>query len=398
VDTLVTRDSKGKIRVVEIDGRWDDETRCYHIYRTTYQYGGKKTEQPVITIDRGKAKRTVTEQFKLEYNSHIKRYTDKGYKLLPKEVEGKEALEAYMQEIMPDGVTDANGFKKHMLAKPADSVATKTFDSIPYWYGSRKIDGVRLSLYWQDDHIETASRGGQKYTSIDHITKNPKLIEFFKKHPDYVLDGELYKHGLTLQQISGLARQEKQQSPALEYYIYDLMDANQTFEDRLEVLESIKEELNLSFEPEREWEEGDLKLQMVPHEKVTGWLNIEKMHNRYVKEGWEGLVIRDPSKKYTYGGRTKDMIKVKMYKDDCFTVVGKEGGLRGAEDMVFILVTKDGKTFKAKPFGDKATKQEYWDNFETTYKGHIGECKFFYYSNDGIPLQPSFKAFRFDIE
>ena len=303
-----------------------------------------------------------------------------------------------MQEVMPDGVTDANGFKKHMLAKPADSVATKTFDSIPYWYGSRKIDGVRLSLYWQDDHIETASRGGQKYTSIDHITKNPKLIEFFKNHPDYVLDGELYKHGLTLQQISGLARQEKQQSPTLEYYIYDLMDANQTFEDRLEVLESIKEELGLSFEPEREWKEGELKLQMVPHEKVTGWLNIEKMHNRYVKEGWEGLVIRDPSKKYTYGGRTKDMIKVKMYKDDCFTVVGKEGGLRGAEDMVFILVTKGGKTFRAKPFGDKATKQEYWDNFETSYKGHIGECKFFYYSNDGIPLQPSFKAFRFDIE
>ena len=87
-----------------------------------------------------------------------------------------------------------------------------------------------------------------------------------------------------------------------------------------------------------------------------------------------------------------------MYKDDCFKVIGIEGGLRGSEDMVFILTTDDGKTFKAKPFGDREQKQEYWDNFNEKYKGHIGECKFFYYSDDGVPLQPSFKAFRWDID
>jgi hypothetical protein len=87
-----------------------------------------------------------------------------------------------------------------------------------------------------------------------------------------------------------------------------------------------------------------------------------------------------------------------MYKDDCFKVIGIQGGLRGVEDMVFILVTEEGKHFKAKPFGNLAQKQEYWDNFETRYKGHIGECKFFYYSEDNVPLQPSFKAFREDIE
>ena len=123
-----------------------------------------------------------------------------------------------------------------------------------------------------------------------------------------------------------------------------------------------------------------------------------KLHNQYVSEGWEGVVVRDPDKVYRPNGRTNDMIKVKIYKDDCFMVVGKEAGLRGSEDMVFIMQMKDGRTFKAKPFGDRLQKEEYWNNFEEKYKGHLGECKFFYYSNDGIPLQPAFKAFREDIE
>ena len=87
-----------------------------------------------------------------------------------------------------------------------------------------------------------------------------------------------------------------------------------------------------------------------------------------------------------------------MYRDDCFLVTGIEAGLRGYEDMVFILITSDGKLFKAKPLGDKETKKDYWYNFDDKYKNHIGECKFFNYSKDGIPMQPAFKAFRFDIE
>lgn len=394
MDILVTRDSKGKIRVVEIDGRWNDEDLGYYITRTTYQYCGKKSQQPSIFINKGKAKRTVTEQFKLEYNSHIKKYLDKGYKILPSSVNINDvnSVEEFMKKAMPSGITDSNGFKKHMLAKKADEVATKTFDSIKYWYGSRKIDGVRLSLYWKEDHIETASRGGQTYKSIDHLTKHPKLIEFFKKHPDITFDGELYKHGLTLQQISGFARQEKIQSPILEYYIYDLMDGDATFEERLEMLEDIKDELSLDFNPEKDWEEDDLKLQMVPHEKVSGWLNIEKMHNRYVKEGWEGLVIRDPNKPYSFGGRSKDMIKVKMYQDAEFEITGISEGLRD-EDMCFTLKTKDGKPFKAKPMGSREIKEQYRRDLSKLI-GKKATVKFFYYSDEGTPLQPVLKAIR----
>lgn len=40
--------------------------------RKTSQYGGKITDQPLIEINKGKAKRTVTEQATLEYNSNLK--------------------------------------------------------------------------------------------------------------------------------------------------------------------------------------------------------------------------------------------------------------------------------------------------------------------------------------
>lgn len=260
---------------------------------------------------------------------------------------------------------------------------------------------VRASFYWDGNKIRTASRGGEHYdNACTHFIENPKLIEYFKNHPDVVLDGELYKHGKSLQQISGAARLEKNAYDCdwLQYYIYDIMDPNKVFRERIKDLVSLAKELKIGFDPYRHFEEGELQMQIVPQVKVTGYDNIMALHNKYVEEGWEGVVVRDPDAVYKFGARGNAMIKFKMYKDDCFKVIGIEPGLRGAEDMVFILETKSGITFKAKPLGDRATKQEYWDNFESKYKGHIGECKFFYYSDEGVPLQPAFKAFRWDLE
>ena len=397
MDILVSKDNKGKIRVVELEYKWDDSKRGFVIRRKTSQYGGKITIQPEIWIYTGKAKRTVTEQVKLEYASHAKKYTDKGYKLLPSNIklEDRTAVETFVEEQMGEGVSDSNGFKKHMLAKQADKVATSVFDKLKYWIGSRKIDGVRASFYWKDEEIKTASRGGGHYDySTAFIRNNPKLIKFFKNHPDIILDGELYKHGKSLQQISGAARLEKDTAGMdwLEYYIYDIMDNTKTFEERLEILHDISNELSLGFEPEREWKDGELRFQMVPQENVTGWTNIQKLHDKYVSEGFEGIVIRDPSKVYNFGGRTNAMIKVKMYKDAEFKIVGYEDGLR-PEDMVFVCETDTGIKFEAKPMGPRELKWEYLDRMDEII-GKMATVKFFYLSDEGCPLQPVLKCIR----
>ena len=396
---LVSIDSKGKLRQIEVEAHWDNDEHAFAINRMTGCFGGKLTEQPVILVSKGKAGRTVSEQAALQFNHIIKEYKDKGYKEIPKNPDNYSESELF--DIVGQVPTNQDGVLKPMLAKQEDKVTNrKIFEKT--WYVSRKIDGVRMLLYKSNSgKIRTASRGGQTYDySTLHITEHPLIIALFNKYPQLILDGELYFHGKSLQSISGAARLEKNAVDCdwLQYYIYDIVETTLTFKERLKWLDIIKKELNAGFDPEKEFKEGELQVQIVPHEPIKGWKAIEEKHNQFVSEGWEGCVIRDPDKVYRPNGRTNDMIKVKKYRDDCFLVVDKEAGLRGSEDMVFIMQMEDGRTFKAKPFGDREQKEEYWNNFEEKYKGHIGECKFFYYSEDGIPLQPSFKAFRFDIE
>lgn len=396
---FISRDSKGKIRVVQMHAEWNDAEHAFGIYKTTGQYGGKQTEQPTVFVRCGKAARTVREQLELEYKANMKKYLDKGYKLLSKHID--EYSEQELQEIIGDIRTGQDGIPKPQLAKQADKITNlKIFDK-KYW-GSRKIDGLRCLIYLgDDDKLHTSSRGATNYDSaMCEILTHPMLIKLFKDNPGLIMDGECYKHGYSLQQLNSIARTQKTavDYSILQFYWYDIVDINSTTTERINKINKLAKDLNLDFNPERQFKEGDLRIQLVPHIEVSGWNNIESLHNQYVSEGWEGLVIRLQSSTYGPNKRTNDWIKVKMYKDDCFKVIGIEGGLRGSEDMVFILTTDDGKTFKAKPFGDREQKQEYWDNFDEKYKGHIGECKFFYYSDDGVPLQPSFKAFRWDID
>lgn len=400
---LITKDVKGKIRFAiisyELINPKDKQTRHFVIHRVTGQLGGKRTEQPTKTVDRGKATRNMWEQVMLEAKHLVKEKLDSGYKEIDKDPD--EYSEPELLSILGEVVTNQDNVPKHMLAKQADKVTNKKiFDKV--WMASRKIDGLRGSIYMgTDGNLHTASRGAMNYdAAMYQILSHPKLIQLFKENPGIILDGECYHHGYTLQQLSGIARTQKTaiDYDVLQFYWYDIIDPNSTFDERWSYMQDLRDQYKFGFDPEKEFNPDELRIQFVPQEEVIGWDNIMKLHNQYVSEGWEGVVVRDPDKVYRPNGRTNDMIKVKIYKDDCFMVVGKEAGLRGSEDMVFIMQMKDGRTFKAKPFGDRLQKEEYWNNFEEKYKGHLGECKFFYYSNDGIPLQPAFKAFRDDIE
>ena len=376
---------------------WNDAEHAFGIYKTTGQYGGKQTEQPTVFVRCGKASRTVREQLELEYKSNMKKYLDKGYKQLVKPIE--EYSEQELQDIIGNVVTDSSGFAKHMLAKQADKVKDNTIEKVKVWAVSRKIDGVRCSFYWKDGEVKTASRGGGHYDySTYQLREHPKLIEFLSQHPDWVLDGELYKHGKSLQQISGAARMEKTVAGCdwIEYYVYDIMIPNTPFEKRQEYLNELQIFLNqCEFNPEREWQKDDLRMHVVPQEYVHGdnkKQQIMNLHNQYVSEGWEGCVARDISKPYKYGGRGSEMVKFKMYQDAEFEITGLSEGLR-PEDMCFTLKTDNGIEFKAKPMGSRELKEQYREDLNKLI-GKMATVKFFYLSDEGTPLQPVLKAIR----
>lgn len=397
--TLATVDSKGKIRIAAFQYEWSDTENGYVITRQTGCYGGKMTEQPAKIITVGKAKRTLAEQVVLEFNSLVKKSKDKGYKELEKDL--SEYTESELHEFVGKEVTGQNGIVKPQLAKQADKVTNlKVFDK--EYYASRKIDGCRCLIYLGNDgNIHTSSRGAMNYdAAMMEIIEHPTLIKLFQDNPSLILDGEAYKHGLSLASISGLMRTQVTATDysIAEFYWYDIVNTNKSFEERLKIMNQIKSDLNLGFDPYKEWNDGDLRIQFVPQEPISGYDNMIKLHDQYVSEGWEGLVIRNKDDVYGPNKRTNSMIKLKQYKVDTFKVIGIEQGLRKYDDMCFVIEMSNGNTFKAKPMGNHELKVDYTENFETVYKNHLGDVKYFADSEHGVVQQPCFIAFRFDLE
>lgn len=398
---LISKDTKGKIRIAiisyELINSDDPQTRYFVIHRISGQLHGKRTEQPDKIVERGKAARNLWQQVELETNHLVKEKLDKGYKKIEKDPE--ESTDEELFSILGETVTNQDNVPKPMLAKQADKVTNrKIFDKT--WYASRKIDGLRALIYMgKDNQLHTASRGAMDYdAAMYEILSNPVLIDCFKRNPGLILDGECYKHGLSLQQLNSIARTQKTvvDYSILQYYWYDIVDTNSTFDERWALMQDLKDEMNLSFNPERNFVSGELRIQFVPQIEISGWDNIVNLHNQYVEEGWEGLVVRDPDKLYKPNGRSNDMIKVKFYQNSEFLITGYELGLRGTEDMVFTLITKDGIEFKAKPHGDRGQKEWYIENFEKECLNHYANVKYFYLSDTGTPLQPSVSSIRIE--
>lgn len=384
-DILISRDSRGKIRVVDISYEWNDTTHSFLIIRKTSQWGGKVTNQPIIEVKRGKAQRTAAEQVKLEYNSNVKKYLDKGYKNIRDfKIESLDDIDD-PGKLLGDITTDQSGAPKPMLAKSFDGVATSTFEH--EFYGSTKIDGTRCLMHWNGSEVTTSSRGGNNYdVAANYIRKDPKVMKWLKEHPDMWLDGELYVHGLPLSYISGIVRLQTldEKHKQLKYYVYDLAIPDVKFKDRLKILKDFEKAVSDSD-----------KIVMVKHVKVSGWLNMKALHDQYVNDGWEGLVIRNPDKEYKFGTRDNRMIKLKMFEDHEYKILDLVDGLRD-EDLCFLMETKEGYQFKAKPMGDRALKQWYRDHIEEL-KGQMGTVKHFGMTktNTPVPNLPCFKTVRY---
>ena len=392
---LIGRDSKGSLRLVSLTCHWDEDEHAYSVQRITGILHKKLTSQPIIYVRKGKSNRTVTEQARLEYNHLIKEYKDKGYKEL------LEPLCNYSDNdldiIAGEYKTTQEGLLKPMLAKQYQDVANKkVFDK--EYYASRKINGVRAELWFDGKEIHAHSRGSISYDLVlDHILKHPLLLKLFKSNPDLILDGEIYKHGWTLNKISGICRSQKTayDGEPLEFYMYDIVDTELSFTERLNKMSKIAKILNLSFNATREWKKDELKIQLVPQEKISGFDNMCVLHDKYVSEGWEGLVIRLADAQYGPGKRTNNMIKIKKYFDSEYKIVGIKEGLR-PEDMCFTMETVNGQQFNAKPIGDRAQKQWYRDNLDNII-GKMATLKYFEMSGkegSEIPQQPILLSIR----
>lgn len=377
---LVARNARDKVQ--QVQAKLSQEGNTFFIERVTGQYLGVQTNQPVLTIDKGKAKRSVLEQAELQFKSIINKYLDKGYKKISDltKTPFHDISESEMNVLVPSVKTDASGFLKPMLAKDSNKCQTSILNK--KLLCSRKLNGVRCLIQKGEEEIHAISRGGKEYQVPTTLIRK-ELEEFFKEHPSIILDGELYRHGHHLQELSGIARLKEWEDrcETLEYWIYDVADSTKTFEERLEILKDLKELFSDS-----------VKVKVLEHVETNSFKEIQDLHNKWVSEGYEGLVARKPTSTYQFGKRGSDMIKVKEYMEQEFKIIDYKDGLRD-EDFCFILETEDNKPFAAKPIGNRELKDQYMNDIDNII-GKFGTVKFFEWSKDGVPQQPIFQVVR----
>lgn len=397
---LYSRDSKGKVRVfiITVKGTFAG----FHILRESGLLDGKLTSQPELTINEGKAKRTVREQAILKVKSIISSQRDKGYKAfeeLTKDmnselIKNMELNYVFVNKLLPSDKTDANGKKKPMLAKDTNVLktadkekGTNKFDLLlgRAWWASYKFDGIRAMAEPLKGKMDFTSKTGKSYKGVTkHFAEDKQLIAFCEKYKCGI-DGEFYVHGMPLKDINGHCQKQEyvpERHDQIKLYIFDMPVEGMDNTQRMKILNEV------SFENPR--------IVVVKHKYLVGKEECLAFEKEAVDLGYEGAMIMDTISMYDFGKRSNSIWKLKPFQDAEGTITGISEGLRD-EDMCFIMLTEDGVEFKASIMMTREEKLEVRNDIDN-WIGKRGTYKFQYFTPDGKPFLPKFKCLRNDDE
>ena len=253
----------------------------------------------------------------------------------------KKKKAGYQEQSSQDSEIDSTDTKhednvsddiKPMLAC---DMKNKSFDSVSFpIYIQPKLDGIRMmARNSSDDELVLLSRRKTTIPFMAHIRK--QLLELYKRYgkTTIMLDGELYVHGMKLQEITPMVSvNRKQPHPnehIIQYHIFDIIDTEISFSKRLAMLLDLKKII----------EEHKLHtLIIVETEHVTSGHAIQELYESYMLREYEGLMIRyDVPYEMK---RTKYLLKYKQFITEEATITGYSVG-RGKEKDVIFFTIKD---------------------------------------------------------
>ena len=290
--------------------------------------------------------------------------------------------------------------KKPMLAHPVGGFERITDEE---WhdglYVQPKLDGVRCVIQYErhtqprEDVVVAYSRTGKEWKNIQHILA--ELRPFFMKHPDVILDGELYNHDLrdNFEKIISLVRKTKptpedrvESSEKVQFHCYDIINEDWYFEDR-----NLFRQQNFSYY-------GDYQCDSVisvDHGMVRNTEELEVAHEDYLELGYEGSILR---KNEVYEcKRSWTLMKVKDFSDAEAIIVGyKEGkGKRIGTLGKFVMQDEDGNKFGCPP-GRGYNYQDMRDMLKDIHKymGQTATFTYFERTKAGSYRHPLFKTIR----
>lgn len=263
----------------------------------------------------------------------------------------KKVKEGYFEDI---GDIDNETYFEPMLAKELK----KRGDKVVYPVGAQtKFNGHRCIA----NANGLFTRKGEKYISVPHIEQS--LIQFFKEHPEAILDGELFneEYRLELNELSKLIRPTTNITPELlaeservvRFYVYDGYNIGCVVkeDDYLFRAEAIKKALKNN-----------------PYyiEVVTTICNtldeVNKVYEPLIEAGHEGVMVRILKAPYE-NGRTWNLLKYKPCEDSEGVITQILNGKGNwASFAAKAVIQWEGKEFRATFKGSKAQKTEVLQN------------------------------------
>jgi DNA ligase-1 len=338
--------------------------------------GKMQTSSEAIREGKNVGKANETSQFEqacLEAESKWKKKHDKNY-----------------TEVMP---APGAKIKLKLLPMLAQKYAKRKHKLVWPAFEQPKLNGVRCLVQRIGDTIIYWSRKAKVYKNFN-LYMDPEFLSLMKDGE--ILDGEMYNHGdLTFQQLSSLIKDES--TPDLEalkkyvkFHCYDRPD-ERGFKDR--------------YYHDPKWFGIVAKLQYIVRVEtvvVNDEEDVQKWHDKFVAEGYEGSIIRSGGDEaYRFQYKDNQLQKKKDFDDDEFPIVGCKEGTGPAEGMAIFKCQNESKTGGANKDGTfdvviKSTheerKQQWIDRKK--YMGEELTVQYQNLSDEGIPIFPVGIALR----
>ena len=341
------------------------------------QVGGKlQCSTDVVTEGKNPGKKNETTPIQQAANEAEAKWRKKqereGY------VEDKARAEA--------GGTDKKGTPP-MLAKVYGEVNPK-HHAFPA-HGQRKLNGVRCLVDIDDGVVTLWSRKGKPIVGVPHVQAAYEKV-FAGVTGQFTIDGELYRHGWSLQKISGYVRKESTK-PGFEEILHHVYDFPFFMDD--------------TFGLDRPWSQRQKDIDTLFHvyignqpeiKKVETILLRDEAHMReveddFVDEHYEGLMYRHLDTPYESDARSYGLLKVKRWKDLEFPIIAVyEGRGKFAGKAMFTCRTVAGRDEGAPQEFDCTAPGNFADREEFLRRGDkmIGQqltVKFFEWTDEKKP-------------
>ena len=355
--TLFSKDKKDNIRVWNIYVVEKSNKQVF--VKRVYGIRGKKMTTVEKQIKAGKNigksnETTLIQQGISEAQSVVEKQRDMGY------VDDESNIPNHDQVFLP------------MLADEYTKHCKKLVFPV---FVQRKIDGIRLLIGKQKGVVKMMTRTGKEVHFLDHIKDE---IEVFIPENTF-LDGEIYSDERSFEEISGEFRKEQPSGTDMKFHVFDCFNTGMmtlTVEQRFNWLYDFFVTHSFQYTLPVETEE------------CLAVTDVDTFHDRYVVEGFEGLILRNKNSPYELNTRSKHLQKYKKFHTEEYEIIGVQAGSgRDEGTAIFICQVEPDKIFRARPKGTIEYRKELY----TRRKDIVGKfltVKYQELSADGIPRFP----------